>query len=114
MCKICSEDYSLGRDDIKEKLKAFLHTIVNQFNIERIILFGSYARGDFHENSDIDLIIVGIFKERFFDRIGKILDLVPNDLNIEPFVYTNEEFEKMRENGNPFIITAVSEGVQLI
>ena len=114
MCKLCSEDYPISRNDIKESLKGFLHAIVNQFSIDKVILFGSYARGDFHENSDIDLIIVGIFKERFFDRIGKILDLVPNDLNIEPFVYTKEEFEKMRENGNPFIITAVSEGVQVI
>ena len=114
MCKICTEDYSLSRDEIKESLKGFLHAVVKQFSIDKVILFGSYARGDFHENSDIDLIIVGIFKERFFDRIGKILDLVPKDLNIEPFVYTIEEFETMRQNGNPFIITAVSEGVQLI
>lgn len=114
MCKICSEDCSLSRNDIRGSLKDFLHAIINKFNIEKIFLFGSHARGDFHEYSDIDLIIVGDFKERFFDRIGKILDLVPYDLNIEPLVYTKEEFEQMRENENPFIITAVSEGVQLL
>ena len=114
MCKICSEDYSLSGNDIRESLKTFLHAIINQLKIEKIILYGSYARGDFHEYSDIDLIIVGDFKERFFDRIGHILDLVPYDLNIEPFTYTKEEFEKMEANGNPFIITAINEGLNLL
>jgi len=81
---------------------------------KKIILFGSFARGDYHENGEIDLIIIGDFIGRFFDRIGRILDLVPNDLYIEPLVYTKEEFNKMRENGNPFILTAKSDGLNLI
>jgi hypothetical protein len=59
-------------------------------------LYGSFAKGEIHEGSDIDLIIVGNFKERFFDRIGKILELT--DLPIEPLVYTREEFDKMRRD----------------
>jgi len=114
MCKICSEGYSLSRNDIRESLKTFLHVIINQFNIDKILLFGSHARGDFHEYSDIDLIIVGDFEERFFDRIGNILDLAPHDLNIEPLVYTKEEFEKMEAHGNPFILTAINEGLNLL
>ncbi|TKJ22971.1 MAG: hypothetical protein CEE43_04450 [Promethearchaeota archaeon Loki_b32] len=114
MCKICSEDYSISSNDIKESLKTFIHAVANEFEIEKIILFGSYARGDYHENSDIDLIIVGNFEERFFDRIGNILELVPNNLNIEPLVYTNEEFDKMSENGNPFLLTVISEGLNLL
>ena len=81
---------------------------------KKIILFGSFARGDYHENSDIDLIIIGDFSRRFFDRIGKMLDLVPSDLYIEPLVYTKEEFNKMRENGNSFILTAISDGLNSI
>lgn len=114
MCKICTEDYSISRTDIRESLKIFIHTLVKVFKIERIILFGSYARGDYHENSDIDLIIVGNFEERFFDRIGNILDLVPYNLNIEPLVYTKNEFQKMSENGNPFILNAISEGLNIL
>ncbi|NQS74702.1 MAG: nucleotidyltransferase domain-containing protein [Methanoculleus sp.] len=29
-----------------------------------MILYGSFSRGDFHEGSDLDLIIVGDFRER--------------------------------------------------
>jgi len=31
--------------------------------------------GEIHEGSDIDLLIAGDFSERFFEKIGKILDL---------------------------------------
>lgn len=56
-------------------------------------------------------MIVGDFKERFFERIGKILDLT--DLPIEPLVYTPEEFEAMRASGNPFIAEVLRTGVEL-
>jgi len=70
-----------------------------RFNCD-VYLYGSFATGEIHEGSDIDLIIVGDFKERFFDRIGKILELT--DLPIEPLVYTRAEFDKMMR-GNLFL-----------
>ena len=65
-------------------------------------LYGSFFTGDIHEGSDIDLIIVGDFKERFFERIGLIMELT--NLQIEPLVYTKEEFRIMIEEENPFIL----------
>ena len=81
---------------------------------KKIVLLRSFARGDYYDNSDIDLTIIGDFSRRFFDRMGKILDLVPSDLYIEPLVYIKEEFNKLNENGNPFILTAISDGLNLI
>jgi len=104
----------LNWGDFKEKLKSFIHAINSLFDITKIILFGSFARGDFHENSDVDLVIVGKFKNRFFDRIGKILDLVPKGITIEPFIYNDEEIEKMIKKENPFILNALSEGIILL
>lgn len=57
--------------------------------------------GEIHEGSDTDLIIVGDFKERFFERIGRILD--PTDLPMEPHVYTVEEFKQLKDSQNPFV-----------
>jgi len=59
------------------------------------------ARNDFNEGSDIDLAIIGDFKERFLDRSDKILDMT--ELPIEPLCYTEKEFEEMRIKGNPFV-----------
>jgi len=62
-----------------------------------------------HEGSDIDLIIVGDFRERFFERIEKILELT--DLPVEPLVYTREEFEGMKEDA--FIKEVMKEAIRL-
>ena len=78
--------------------------------ISVIILYGSFARGDFHEGSDIDLIIVGDFHERPHRRAAAILDLT--DLPVEPICYTEEEFAELVRSGNPFILQALAEGVR--
>jgi predicted nucleotidyltransferase len=114
MCRICSNGNSIGSSKIKESLVDFLHKIIDRFEVDQIILFGSFARGDFHENSDVDLIIVGDFKEDFFSRIGKILEIAPLDLDIEPFIYTRDEFNKMKKDENPFILKALSEGIMVL
>lgn len=114
MCRICSEGNSFSSIKIKESLVRFLHEIIDRFEVDQIILFGSYARGDFHENSDVDLIIVGNFQEDFFSRIGKILEIAPLELDVEPFIYTKDEFNKMEQNENPFILNALSEGLMII
>lgn len=88
-------------EELLRKVKEFAQKLRDLFPIKKIYLYGSLARGEVHEGSDIDLIIVGDFKERFFERIGKILDFT--DLPIKPLVYTPEEFEAMRVSGNPFI-----------
>lgn len=43
---------------VDEKLKILLDRIVPALNPEAVYLFGSRARGDFHEDSDYDLLVV--------------------------------------------------------
>jgi len=43
--------------EIIEYLKAHKVEFSKKFNIEKIALFGSYARGDETKNSDIDILI---------------------------------------------------------
>lgn len=44
--------------DLARKIRARRH-------VSAIILYGSFSRGDFHEGSDVDLIVVGDVPERF-------------------------------------------------
>jgi predicted nucleotidyltransferase len=92
-------------------VKKFINLIIKKFNLKKIIIFGSFARGDYHKGSDLDLIIVGEFKERFIDRIGKIIELNDSDLEIDAMVYTEEEFQKMIQERRPFIEQALEEGI---
>lgn len=40
-----------------EEIKAIVEPIAQKYGVERVYLFGSYARGEASENSDVDLRI---------------------------------------------------------
>ena len=78
----------------------------------RVVVFGSFARGDTHEGSDLDLIVVKETVERFFDRIGRVRDACADiAIDVQPLVYTPAELEEMLVSGNSFLETALAEGV---
>jgi predicted nucleotidyltransferase len=65
-------------------------------NVEKMILFGSYATGTYHEGSDIDLVVISkdFSGKGFWDRIhilAKALRIVFEP--IEATAMTPEEFE---------------------
>jgi uncharacterized protein len=43
------------------EIEAFSQQIVEKFQPERIILFGSYAYGQPNEDSDVDLLVILLF-----------------------------------------------------
>lgn len=100
MHKLCRINIERS-ENILEEIIVFARLLKKTLPVEEVYLYGSFAKDEVHEGSDIDLLIVGNFTGRLFDRIGTILDLT--DLPIEPLVYTNEEFEEMKKSGNPFI-----------
>ncbi|MFQ6028492.1 MAG: nucleotidyltransferase domain-containing protein [Dehalococcoidia bacterium] len=77
---------------------------------EKIILFGSMARGDFDEYSDIDLIVIKHTDTRFVRRLVEVAAFLPKDLAVDVLVYTPGEIQAMMEEGRPFIEQALSEG----
>jgi len=98
---------------VRAQIERLKRRIVEDYEPEKIILFGSLARGDYHELSDIDMIIIKRTRKRFLDRIGDVLLLNDTDMHLECFVYTPEEFSKMIEEENPFIEEALKSGVVL-
>ena len=42
---------------IEEKLKAVKPILQEQYRVDRIGYFGSFARGDYHEDSDVDIVV---------------------------------------------------------
>lgn len=90
-----------------------LGSIIDQLrpmNPLKVVLFGSYARGDFHEDSDVDLFIVCDTEQRVFDRVERALELVNTRMAIEPLVYTPAEVEQMRARRSSFLAEIESTG----
>ena len=101
-----------GRDSsafLMAEITAFAEILRSRMDVERIILFGSVARGDFNEGSDVDLLIIGNFTERFHKRAVDIIGIT--DLPIEPVCYTRDEFAEMLRKKNPFVLSACEEGI---
>lgn len=54
------------KTNILETLKGKKQYLKNHFSVNSIGLFGSYARNDFHDKSDIDILVT--FSEPTFDH----------------------------------------------
>ena len=80
------------------------------YDPEKIILFGSAARGDTDEYSDIDLIVVKETDRRFVQRLVDISEFISSYISVDVFVYTPGELKAMVEDGNPFIEQALKDG----
>lgn len=113
MHKICRIDIGRGKEIYKEidyKLKELAKVLRGRYMVGKIIVFGSYVRGDLNEGSDIDLVIVGDFKGKLHKRIADVIGLT--DLPVEPLCYTEEEFRAMIVNDNNFISEVLKEGIR--
>lgn len=95
----------------QRKANKVINRIIKEYRPQKIIVFGSYARGDLHQGSDLDLVIIKDTKEKFLKRIDRVLDLCDGEIGVEPLVYTQEEFDRMLFEGNDFLETVVKEGV---
>ncbi|MCM8779349.1 MAG: nucleotidyltransferase domain-containing protein [Candidatus Omnitrophica bacterium] len=110
MYKLCRIDLGRSQEIIK-KLDLYVEEITKKINPQCIILFGSFAKNDFNEASDIDLVVIADFKEGFLERIKLLMDI--NDhykLPLEPIGYTPQEFREMKERKNSFIENLSREG----
>lgn len=47
----------LTTEQVVQLLKTKKPELQNRYPISELALFGSYARGDYHENSDIDILV---------------------------------------------------------
>ena len=47
-----------------EAIRNFASEIARRYSPEKIILFGSHARGDANEDSDVDMLVIMDFSER--------------------------------------------------
>ena len=47
----------MQKEDILAFLKSQKKYLYNEFNIKSLNLFGSFARGDYNKNSDIDILV---------------------------------------------------------
>jgi predicted nucleotidyltransferase len=89
---------------MKKKRIRQLITSLLPYQPEQLYLFGSWARSEEDELSDIDIIVIKRTSSPFFNRLKEVSKLLPPEIGgLDILVYTPKEFEKMKEEGNVFI-----------
>ena len=81
-----------------------------------VVLFGSKVRGDFDEESDLDvLVVVGSGGWRFHREISFIGSRVSldYDVNVSPKAVNQTLYREIRESRTPFYENVRAEGVEL-
>jgi len=99
--------------ELEAVLAAVTAALVRELSPDRIVLFGSFARGDQNRASDLDLVVIARTTLPFCDRIGRALEsagTASTRLPIEPLVYTPEEWERMVAEGSSFAALVLREG----
>ncbi|OYT57227.1 MAG: hypothetical protein B6U68_02175 [Candidatus Aenigmarchaeota archaeon ex4484_14] len=118
-------------EDIKKKLEKlrkrqlkladkFKDEVVKKFGkvVKSIVIFGSFIRGDFHEKSDIDLLVIiddtaarftEEMKTAFDEKIQAIGKGISKDISVQPS-WTLTEFWEMARIGHPLLYTIVRDG----
>ena len=85
----------MNRNDILEVLRRFKEVNADRYKIARLGLFGSGARDNRNEKSDIDVVVV-LSKADALNLIG-----IKQDLEVK--FRCNVDVERYREKMNPFL-----------
>lgn len=92
--------------------------IINEVNPARIILFGSAARGELHDGSDIDFLVIedapfSIERSRYRETSRINRALAGFDVAKDILVYSADEVSRWRNSVNHVIAHALREGKEL-
>jgi len=84
----------------REDIRAVADHIAQQFNPQKIMLFGSYARGEAHDYSDVDVIVVSpnFRKMGFMKRLESLSQMrtgKARTIAMDIVGYTSDEFAEM-------------------
>jgi uncharacterized protein len=99
-------------------LARMVATIVEVAGPERIILFGSRARGVSGADSDVDLLVVeptpfGPQRSRRLETARLLKALMPFTVPIDLLLYSHDEIERWRGSINHIAARALREGIVL-
>ena len=99
--------------EIMEIVEKYVEIVMKNYNVKAIILFGSYAKGTNHKDSDIDIAIITndlkhgdrIDEEIYLTKLRKNIDS-----RIEPHLIEIEDYDNIE---TPFIQEVIETGIKV-
>ena len=107
---------------LSDKLKNRIRESLKALHPEKVIVFGSCARGQAGRASDIDPIIVldsnvvpTTYREKMMNRlrVRRALDALNQDYALDVLVCALPEWKRLQDSGSTFAKEVASEGVEV-
>jgi predicted nucleotidyltransferase len=98
-----------GKDIPMRVIRRFARDVAEKFHPEKVILFGSYAYGTPHQDSDVDLLVVMPARNEI-DQAVKIRLAIPAPFPMDLIVRTPQDLLWRLEEGDSFLREIVARG----
>jgi predicted nucleotidyltransferase len=98
-----------GADIPISVIRRYARQIAERFHPDKIILFGSHAYGQPHEDSDVDILVIMQARNQL-DQAFKIRLTVPAPFPMDLLVRTPKEMKWRLDEGESFLTEITSKG----
>jgi len=101
----------MDKNDALNIAEKYANAIKANYQYTKIILFGSYAKGNYNEDSDIDIAVIFEDYSSLIDMQLELMRLRRNiDSRIEPHPFRESEFDL----SNPLVNEIIKYGQEII
>ncbi len=85
----------MDKEQARKLVEEYAKVVVSNMIVNKIILYGSYARGDYRKNSDIDVAVVVSKKDvqkNILKQMGQLVRLTRDiSFDIEPILLIEDD-----------------------
>jgi len=108
--------------ELSDELRRQIRDSLEPLHPEKVIVFGSHARGQADRDSDLDLIVVlgseavpASYQDRRANRlrVRRALDALNRDYALDVLVYTAPEWKRFQDSDSAFVREIAHEGVEV-
>jgi len=100
------------QSNIPQLVQRTLERFVKAFAPERILLFGSYAKGTQHANSDIDLLIITTVEENQLVQMRRARQLAADCFpKVDVVFATTDDVANAATAKSPFLMSILEKGI---
>lgn len=101
-------------ENVRSEIQSITSQLVEQYHAQKVILFGSAANGHFHEDSDLDFLIIKDNIPTYGkDRLRELDSLIYYRVPVDMIVYNAQEMKDLQAMNDPFVMQILREGIVL-